>query len=788
MPEPFLTIEKYTPQRGPSHKILWALLLLVVPIIIIATWVVIGLNIGTTQAAAGVNHLINYQGKIASSTGIAIPNGNYGFRFEFWNSETGGGSLGWSESWTTANPVPVREGIFSVALGSLAPIPGNIFYNNNVYLEVSFDSDGDNVFEEVFTPRKRIMAAPYALNAEAVGGYKPSTTSASNTIPVLDALGGLTLSGVTTTGNFTSHGKLTILGSTSSVVASFSDGTNNVDILDGTYAINAGSLPSQFGTGTRIGDIADNIYTEITSMYLPIIGENLPAITWSTSSVGHAGIIQNGLYLYDAEGVVDPSIGFLNASRTITDSISWSPENRTFTFSTTTIFNGNTIIKGNVGSNSPADELFVLKNLSGVYSDIGAGSSLTFYDERCAVTLLGVCLNSPEYKSAIISSIVEANGYANPAVYGSGLAFYTSPSSLPVERMRISSNGNVGIGTTTPTVKFEVWNGNGTYGYVDSFTGAWANASDISLKKNIFDLNDPLQTLLGLRPVRYDFKSEADSAKGNHIGFIVQEVETVLPEVVSNAGGLKAISYAEFAPLLVGAIKQQQMQIKEVNSRLAVASSSSIIKDLPVTEADPQFKTLRVTQAADFIGTITVRGEANFESRVTFKKPITLSPDSAGTAMIKSGEKFVEVKFSESYETEPKVVANLNNDDESLFISYKIANKTKDGFKIVLASPAAQDLNFDWLAFAAIEEATSTAAVPPTEPLASPDPAAAEPASPTNASGTEPAAAAPAESAPAEVAPVPSADPVAEPPITEAPAAVPQVLLPETPETAVASQ
>ena len=208
---------------------------------------------------------------------------------------------------------------------------------------------------------------------------------------------------------------------------------------------------------------------------------------------------------------------------------------------------------------------------------------------------------------------------------------------------------------------------------------------------------------------------------------------------------------------------------------MLVTSSSPVIDDLPVSEADPVLSTLRVTQSAEFYGTITVRGEANFESKVTFKKPIALGGDSAGTATVKAGEKSVEIKFSESYESEPKVVANLNNDDENLFISYKIANKTKDGFKIILAGPAEQDLNFDWLAFAVSAEATSTADLPPTEPAVSsstiPEASATtstDVSAMDGTSSTEPVVATSSKDTPVDSLLTPSADPA------------PETLLPES--------
>ena len=51
----------------------------------------------------------------------------------------------------------------------------------------------------------------------------------------------------------------------------------------------------------------------------------------------------------------------------------------------------------------------------------------------------------------------------------------------------------------------------------------------------------------------------------NQLGFIAQDVEKVLPQIVSEdeTSGLKTIGYMGVIPILVEAMKQQQQQIEE---------------------------------------------------------------------------------------------------------------------------------------------------------------------------------------------------------------------------------
>ncbi|MFZ2226359.1 MAG: tail fiber domain-containing protein [Candidatus Moraniibacteriota bacterium] len=125
--------------------------------------------------------------------------------------------------------------------------------------------------------------------------------------------------------------------------------------------------------------------------------------------------------------------------------------------------------------------------------------------------------------------------------------------------MTIQNGGNVGIGTTAPGYKLQVYTGTAN-GYVNS-DGTWGSSSDLNLKKNISSVSSVLNNVLALNPVLYNFKTERNGTTP-HIGFVAQEVEKLFPELVSTGpDGIKGISYAMFTPLLTKAIQQQQTQI-----------------------------------------------------------------------------------------------------------------------------------------------------------------------------------------------------------------------------------
>ncbi len=95
--------------------------------------------------------------------------------------------------------------------------------------------------------------------------------------------------------------------------------------------------------------------------------------------------------------------------------------------------------------------------------------------------------------------------------------------------------------------------------------------SDLRLKKEVQVLDSALTKILKLRGVSYVWNQEAfpnrHFPEGRQIGVIAQEMEEVFPELVNtDKNGFKSVAYAQMAPILIEAIKEQQGQIEELKS------------------------------------------------------------------------------------------------------------------------------------------------------------------------------------------------------------------------------
>ena len=101
---------------------------------------------------------------------------------------------------------------------------------------------------------------------------------------------------------------------------------------------------------------------------------------------------------------------------------------------------------------------------------------------------------------------------------GAGLSIDRTASSNGYRQIYMASGGSSGI------LQFY----NGTNQGSLSVAGAWTNASDARLKKDIVDIKYGLATVNELQPRSYK-RVDVD---GEHIGFVAQELKQVIPEVV----------------------------------------------------------------------------------------------------------------------------------------------------------------------------------------------------------------------------------------------------------------
>ncbi|MBO9611833.1 MAG: tail fiber domain-containing protein [Dyadobacter sp.] len=110
--------------------------------------------------------------------------------------------------------------------------------------------------------------------------------------------------------------------------------------------------------------------------------------------------------------------------------------------------------------------------------------------------------------------------------------------------------------------------------FLDGTLSATATPSDRRLKKDIVNMKQGVEQLMKLRPVTYRMKD--DAAGATRFGFIAQELEEVMPEVVNKPKTEKqfySVNYAELVPVLTKAIQEQQSEIDKLKAENAALRS-----------------------------------------------------------------------------------------------------------------------------------------------------------------------------------------------------------------------
>jgi hypothetical protein len=136
--------------------------------------------------------------------------------------------------------------------------------------------------------------------------------------------------------------------------------------------------------------------------------------------------------------------------------------------------------------------------------------------------------------------------------YGGDFRFYQKAAAAPILQGRL----NVGTFTVTGDVI------------------AYGSPSDITLKTNIKPLENSLEKITKLKGVSFTWKEDTDTNKmtgiKDDIGFIAQEVQEVLPDLVrKNDNGLLSLRDKGITALLVEAIKELKTEVEDLKYLLS---------------------------------------------------------------------------------------------------------------------------------------------------------------------------------------------------------------------------
>jgi len=249
-----------------------------------------------------------------------------------------------------------------------------------------------------------------------------------------------------------------------------------------------------------------------------------------------------------------------------------------------------------IGTVTPANYIHFIKagpTGAGIWQtywqNTGTGDAISQWYNANAGNGNRVAMGVTNYNSNIYEAVgVYGLAYNTATVAGSGVI-----GTIGVKGFNNSSEGNgVEAGFTGGTSS----TAEGWALFADGWGGgltAWQNVSDARIKKNIQTIPNALNKVMRLRGVEYNYDKTNYpmlnvSETEKQIGFVAQEVEAVMPELIREAnirasGGLpqtadtktpassyllKTFSYSSIVPVLVEALKEQQQIIEDLKTRV----------------------------------------------------------------------------------------------------------------------------------------------------------------------------------------------------------------------------
>lgn len=130
----------------------------------------------------------------------------------------------------------------------------------------------------------------------------------------------------------------------------------------------------------------------------------------------------------------------------------------------------------------------------------------------------------------------------------------------------ISFTGSLSIGYSTPQAPAFTVDVNGDV----RATGNFIAQSDDRYKDDICTIDQGLDLVKQMRGVSY----VKHNSNQKHMGLLAQEIETILPELVTSHKGTdfedeRSVNYLGVIPVLIQAIKEQQAQIDSLSERVS---------------------------------------------------------------------------------------------------------------------------------------------------------------------------------------------------------------------------
>lgn len=236
------------------------------------------------------------------------------------------------------------------------------------------------------------------------------------------------------------------------------------------------------------------------------------------------------------------------------------------------VWNGSTISEefGGTGKTTYNDGELLIGKTDGSLdrSTLSAGANITIDNGDGSITINGTDFTAGDgiVRSGNEFSVIAGNGLIQES-NGLSLDF----DAIDVEDIdgSVTIQESLGVGTTASGIIGEIR-------ATDQITAFFS--SDKRLKKNVKDIESPIDSIKQIRGVTFDWTDEEIEYRGGEddffvrkhsVGVIAQEIEKVLPEAVAvKQDGYMGVRYELLVPLLIQGMKDQQSQIEMLQEKV----------------------------------------------------------------------------------------------------------------------------------------------------------------------------------------------------------------------------
>jgi hypothetical protein len=169
--------------------------------------------------------------------------------------------------------------------------------------------------------------------------------------------------------------------------------------------------------------------------------------------------------------------------------------------------------------------------------------------------------------SSVIVNVDSTNDGGGSFSVGKGSETTTGDTPLFI----VKNDGDVGIGTTSPSQKLHIVGNLRVQGSTDCILGAGSGAtnctSDERLKDNVTPIKNSLDKIKSVKGVDFVWNEDSLSPGKKSIGVIAQDIQKVFPTaVIENDDGYLSVDYAVLVSPLIEATKEidRNIQILEL--------------------------------------------------------------------------------------------------------------------------------------------------------------------------------------------------------------------------------